>query len=55
MMDCNNDPTTSFADIQEVLRITESLISLRLKGGDSKVVAPVKSRSAAKFSRQWPP
>lgn len=31
LMDYNNDPTTTFADIQEVLRITESLIALRLK------------------------
>ena len=36
LMDYNNDPTTSFADIQEVLRITESLITLRLKGGGPK-------------------
>ena len=33
LMDYNNDPSTSFDDIQEVLRITESLITLRLKGG----------------------
>jgi hypothetical protein len=31
LMNYNNDPTTTFADIQEVLRITESLIALRLK------------------------
>lgn len=31
LMNYNNDPTTTFADIQEVLRITESLITLRLK------------------------
>jgi hypothetical protein len=42
LMDYNNDPTTSFADVQEVLRITESLISLRLKGGEPKVPAPGK-------------
>jgi quercetin dioxygenase-like cupin family protein len=35
LMDYNNDPSTSFADIQEVLRITESLISLRLQGGEA--------------------
>ncbi len=40
LMDYNNDPTTSFADVQEVFRITESLISLRLKGGAPKVVSP---------------
>ena len=32
LMNYNNDATTTFADIQEVLRITESLIALRLKG-----------------------
>jgi len=31
LMNYNNDPTTTFADIQEVFRITESLIALRLK------------------------
>src|ERR1041384_4256111 len=31
LMNYNNDPTTTFSDIQEVLRITESLINLRLK------------------------
>jgi hypothetical protein len=31
LMNYNNDPPTTFADIQEVLRITESLITLRLK------------------------
>jgi hypothetical protein len=31
LMNYNNDPMTTFADIQEVLRITESLITLRLK------------------------
>ena len=36
LMDYNNDPTTTFADIQEVLRITESLIALRLKANASK-------------------
>src|SRR5712691_11240154 len=36
LVDYNNDPTATFADIQEVLRITESLIALRLKGGGSK-------------------
>ena len=36
LMDYNNDPTTTFPDIQEVFRITESLISLRLKGGGPK-------------------
>ena len=36
LMNYNNDPTTTFADIQEVFRITESLITLRLKGKGSK-------------------
>ena len=36
LMNYNNDPTTTFADIQEVLRITESLIMLRLKANSSK-------------------
>src|ERR1044071_9092195 len=36
LMNYNNDPTTTFADIQEVLRITESLIALRLKANASK-------------------
>jgi hypothetical protein len=36
LMDYNNDPTTAFADIQEVFRITESLIALRLKANASK-------------------
>jgi len=42
LMDYNNDPTTSFADIQEVLRITESLIALRLKGDEARMVTPTK-------------
>ncbi|PWT92621.1 MAG: hypothetical protein C5B55_06035 [Blastocatellia bacterium] len=36
LMNYNNDPTTTFGDIQEVLRITESLIALRLKTNGSK-------------------
>ena len=36
LMDYNNDPTTTFADIQEVFRITESLIALRLKATAGK-------------------
>jgi hypothetical protein len=42
LMDYNNDPRTSFADVQEVFRITESLITLRLGAGESKIVAPAK-------------
>lgn len=33
LMDYNNDPMTTFADVQEVLRVTESLLRLRLKAG----------------------
>jgi len=40
LMDYNNDPTTSFADIRDVLRITESLIRLRLKGAHAPAVTP---------------
>jgi hypothetical protein len=36
LMNYNNDPKTTYADIQEVLRITKSLISLRLKAGSFK-------------------
>ncbi len=36
LMNYNNDPKTTFSDIQEVLRITESLITLRLKANGSK-------------------
>jgi hypothetical protein len=36
LMGYNNDPTTTFDDIQEVFRITESLIALRLKANSSK-------------------
>ena len=36
LMNYNNDPTTTFADVQEVLRITESLIALRLRANGSK-------------------
>lgn len=33
LMNYNNDPTTTFEDIQEVLAIVERLITLRLKTG----------------------
>ena len=36
LMNYNNDQTTTFVDIQEVLRITESLITLRLKANSGK-------------------
>jgi hypothetical protein len=38
-MDYNNDPTTTFDDIQEVLSIAERLIALRLKGERSNAPA----------------
>jgi len=40
LMDYNNDPTTTFADIQEVFRITESLITLRLKANKPPAAKP---------------
>lgn len=42
LMDYNNDPTTTFADIQEVFRITESLITLRLKASKPATAAPAR-------------
>jgi len=39
LMDYNNDPATTFADIQEVFRITESLITLRLKANKAPAAA----------------
>jgi hypothetical protein len=36
LMNYNNDPTTTFTDIQEVFRIVESLITLRLKANAAK-------------------
>ena len=42
LMGYNNDPTTTFADIQEVFRITESLIALRLKAGERGQLATVQ-------------
>ena len=41
LMDYNNDPATTFADVQEVFRITESLMTLRLKGNEAQA-APTK-------------
>jgi hypothetical protein len=35
LMDYNNDPKTTFADVQEVFRVTESLLRLRLKASDA--------------------
>jgi hypothetical protein len=36
LMDYNNDPATTFADIREVLKIVEDLIALRLRTGGSR-------------------
>ena len=33
LMNYNNDPTTTFEDVREVLRVVEWLITMRLKGG----------------------
>ena len=51
LMDYNNDPTTTFNDIQEVLRLTENLIALRLKaeasnGGVVSVKPPPPTASS---------
>ena len=43
LMDYNNDPATTFADIQEVFRITESLMTLRLKVSKSAQAVPAKT------------
>jgi hypothetical protein len=51
LMGYNNDPTTTFADIQEVFRITESLIALRLKAGESRQLATVQPVTAAAGSQ----
>jgi hypothetical protein len=40
LMDYNNDPTTTFADVQEIFRITESLLALRLKAEESTTRQP---------------
>jgi hypothetical protein len=42
LMDYNNDAATTFADIQEVFRITESLMTLRLKANKAAPAAPAK-------------
>lgn len=39
LMRYNNDPTTTFADVQEVFSIVERLITLRLKGGGAAAAA----------------
>ena len=55
LMDYNNDPTTTFADVQEVFAITERLIALRLKGRASKrEAASVQSATAPEVSPARP-
>jgi len=39
LMDYNNDPRTSFADMQQVLHIAEQLIDLRLRTGTTPAAA----------------
>jgi hypothetical protein len=41
LMNYNNDPTTTFDDIQEVLRVVEWIITVRLKGSPKTTPAPV--------------
>lgn len=38
LMDYNNDPTTSFADVRDVLRIAEDIFTLRLKADGPRKV-----------------
>lgn len=40
LMDYNNDPTTTFADVQKVFRLLEDRIAKRLAGGPVAVPAP---------------
>jgi hypothetical protein len=55
LMRYNNDPITTFTDIQEVFRITESLIALRLKGVSSNREAPTPQPVAAPAGSQAKP
>lgn len=50
LMDYNNDPTTTFADIQEVLAIVERLMALRLKANTSLANAPTNIANAGQNS-----
>jgi hypothetical protein len=45
LMNYNNDPTTTFADVQEVLRVVEWLITMRLKGGSHTPPKPALTKS----------
>ena len=55
LMGYNNDPTTTFADIQEVFSIVERLIALRLKAGTPKAeVATAQSVSTPGGSQDKP-
>ena len=55
LMRYNNDPTTTFADVQEVFRITESLIALRLKGKSPETGAATVQPAAAPAGSQTKP
>jgi hypothetical protein len=55
LMGYNNDPTTTFHDIQEVFSIVERLIALRLKAGSSSgEAAKVQPATAADGSQAKP-
>lgn len=47
LMDYNNDPTTTFADVQKVFRLLEDRIAKRLAGEPVEVSAPVTPPSSA--------
>jgi len=49
LMNYNNDPTTTFADVQEVLRVVEWLITMRLKGRPN--TAPVAGATKPAISK----
>ena len=50
LMNYNNDPTTTFEDIQEVLRVVEWIITLRLKGSGS-AAATAATKPTLSFAR----
>jgi len=47
LMDYNNDPTTTFADVQKVFRLLEDRIAKRLAGGPVKAPVAVAPPTAA--------
>jgi len=46
LMNYNNDPTTTFVDVQEVLRVVEWLITMRLKVGATSPPVNVATKPA---------